>query len=107
MLAPDRALDLKGTHALFGFAEQQRDHEPSSQRKMGVMEDGADCDAKLILAFRAPEQLELVSSRTTCVSCNVGTRAFRPAQPFQQFAAFIIGSKHFSNLRESHREYPI
>ncbi len=97
--------DLVRGHSLAGFAEQKRSHEPLLQGQMGVVEDRSSGDSKLIVALFAVQKPRIQPSKNLCVA----TRAFwigGPAQAFKQFAAFVIGSKQFNYIRESHREHP-
>jgi len=46
----DGALNLASGHALFGLAEQCCSEKPFPEGQMGIVEDGARCYAKLVMA---------------------------------------------------------
>src|SRR5207244_13392479 len=70
---PNGTLDLVSGDSLARFAEQQCHHEPFRQRKMRVMEDRADRDRKLVIAFGAIEQLVAGKEPDNCLGVAAGS----------------------------------
>jgi hypothetical protein len=101
------ALHLISGEPLSRFYEKQDSDKPLAKGKMGVIENRSDRDGKLVIAIGAPQQLDVAQAHNTASLASRTFRAKGPAQPFQDFPAFIIGREQFCNFRESHNEYPV
>src|SRR5229473_7911751 len=105
---PDCTLDLIRGNSLAGLAQKQRNHEPLCEGQVRVIKDSPNGNGELIIAIRTPEQFYVGGKADNLASLATRTfRAIRPAQPFEQFAALIIGRKQFSEIREIHSAYSI
>ena len=91
--------DLVGTHALTCFTEQQRGEKPLLEGQVGVIEDRAGCNAKLIVAIIAVEELLLGGEFDGRLLATWALNAIGPAQAHEQFAAFVVGVEkvHYIN----------
>lgn len=92
------ALDLVRRHALACFTEEQRSEKPFLQGQMRVVEDRACCDAELIVAFFAIEQLLGGCQFTNCPFAAQTLDAIGPAQTHKQLPAFFIGIEQVYNV---------
>ena len=70
---------------------------------MRVIENRASSDRELIFAVAAPEKFGIGFQPDNVLSLATWThRAFGPTESFQQFAAFVVSRKQFSDIRERH-----
>ena len=99
----DSSFDLVSRHPLTGLTEHKRNHEPLIQGQMGIVKHRASGNRELIIAISTPEQFRAKASELLGLA-SWAFRAVRPSQPFQQFAAFVVGIKQFRNVRECHSE---
>ena len=102
VLAPERALELIGAHALPGFTEQQRGEEPDVKRKMRVVED------------RPAVTVNWYSQRNTLIASiffqcetseyhgSAGTSRHQASEAAPTVRGIIIGRKQVAHCRESH-----
>ena len=102
MMAPECSLKLHGAHALLGFADQQDGEKPHRQRQVRIMEDRSAHHRKLVLAPDALKPSVILHSRHAAIFAARACNAFRPAEPFKQFAALFSGRVHRIYFRERH-----
>ena len=100
--APNRSLELRGTHALLSFTDQQDGKEPDRQRQVGIVKDRATHHRKLVLASDALKPGVILHPRHAAVFAAGAGNTFRPTEPFKQFPALIIGRKQRIDFRERH-----
>ena len=86
----ERALNLTGRHSLLCFTEQERGKEPLCQRQVGVIENRAGGDGKLVVAILAVEELLFGVEFDSGHLAARALRASGPAQPRQQLAALLV-----------------
>lgn len=102
------ALHLVCGESLPSFHHEHHGHKPLAQGKVRVTKDRPSGHGELIFASRAPKQLDVRRKAYDALgSAPWALWAVRPTQPLQDFAAFVIGRKQFSEFRESHREHPV
>src|SRR5579871_4586120 len=94
VLSPQGTLELHGTHALLGFADQEYGYKPDRQRKVRVMENRSTRDRELIFAADALITGVFLQSRDAGVFTARTHDTLRPAQPFQKLAALFVGREH-------------
>jgi hypothetical protein len=87
------ALNLASGDAFLGFTEQVSSQEPLVKRQVGIVEDGAGCNGKLVVAILAVEQLLLSLQLDHWAFAAQAMRAFREAETNEQFAALDFGAK--------------
>ena len=90
---PHGTLNLQSGHALFGFAEQVRNEEPFSERQVRVIKDRPRSNGELVIAVLAVEELLFGFEANDGHVAAKATRPFGPAEPYQQFPAFVFGSE--------------
>jgi hypothetical protein len=98
VLAPDRALELVGAHALLGFAEQKRSEKPLLQRQMRVIENRSSRDGKLVIAVLAVEQLLFGFQFHGWHLAAHTFNATGPAETDKQLAAFFVSVEQVNNV---------
>ena len=89
----DRALNLAGRHPFLGFAEQVRSEKPLSKRQVRIVEHGSRSRRELVVTILAVEKLLFSFKLDHWAFAAQASRAFRPAETDQQFAALIFGAK--------------
>ena len=87
------ALELIRGDALAGLDHHIDGEEPFAQRQVGIVHDGAGCDAKLVGAPPAMPAVVLFQFQNVRVAAAGATNAVRPAQVFQHIAALFIAVK--------------
>jgi len=96
---PEGSLDLIGTHALAGFAQQQSGDEPSHERQMGIIEDRTSGYGELVVAILAVEQLLFSRQFNRWTFATRTLRTFRPAQAAENFAALFVSGVEVGNIQ--------
>ena len=91
--------DLVCAHALACFTEQQCGKKPLLEGQVGVIEDRAGCNAKLIVAIIAVKELLLGGEFDGRLLATWALNPIGPAQAHEQFAAFVVGVEkvHYIN----------
>ena len=89
----DSTLNLSGRHTFLRFAEQVRREKPFSKRQMRIIEHSTGSDRKLIVTIFAVEELLFRFQSDRRGLAAQATRAFRPAETNEQFAALIFGAE--------------
>lgn len=86
----DGPLNLAGADAFLGFTEQECGEKPCFQGQVGVIEDGASGDGKLVVTLFAVEKLLVGFEFHGWHLAARALRAGRPAEPNKQFPALFI-----------------
>src|SRR6266566_481058 len=87
----EHPLELIGADTFLGLAHDVGSHEPLPQRKVGVVENRARHDRKLVAASVTVELIPLVHAGQLGGLTAGADRPFRPAQLFQHHPALLIG----------------
>lgn len=98
----DCAFDLIGTHALACFHQEQNCHEPSSQRKMRIIEDRSRRHGELIAALAARKLLARIDPPDSLILAPWALDAIRPTHASENLAAVIVGREQPIQFRECH-----
>lgn len=85
-----RALNLAGGHSFLGFTEEERCCEPFFKGQVGIIENRASSNRKLIIAILTVEELLLGFQFDHWAFAAQAARALREAQARQKLAAFGI-----------------
>jgi len=92
--APQGTLELMSAHAFLGFAEKMHSGKPGWQREMRVAENRTSEDGELIDASLAKVKFLCRRQFDSIGLAAWAANAFGPAEPFEQFAASVVGSEH-------------
>jgi hypothetical protein len=102
VLAPDRALELTGTHSFFGFAEKQDGHKPKRQGQVGIVEDRASSYGELVAALATGKLFARINPPDVAVFAARAFNAFGPTEPGENLAAIFVSGELLVQFRERH-----